>query len=110
MCSLIVAFSAVTAYLGAPGVSAQDTVDGPTLSEQLEATNAAFSQRMPEQMITNINHAVNEVTDTGILDQTIKLGDRAPDFELPDAVGNQVKLSSLLAQGPVILTWYRGNW
>jgi hypothetical protein len=102
--------TAFAASLGSTDLSAQETAGGQSLREQLEETNAAFRERMPEQMITNINHAVNEVADTGILGRAIKLGDRAPDFELPDAVGNQVKLSSLLASGPVILTWYRGNW
>jgi peroxiredoxin len=38
------------------------------------------------------------------------VGDKAPDFTLPDAKGQQVSLASLLQQGPVVLTWYRGGW
>jgi len=110
MCSIIIAGAAFATCLAPAGVLAQDDTGEQTLQEQLEATNAGFTARMPEQMITNINNAVTEVKDTGILENVIKVGDRAPDFELPDAVGNQVKLSSLLAQGPVVLTWYRGNW
>ena len=37
-------------------------------------------------------------------------GDEAPDFELPDAVGGTVRLSDHLAEGPVVLTFYRGTW
>ena len=37
-------------------------------------------------------------------------GDAAPDFSLPDAVGNTVSLYELLRDGPVILAWYRGSW
>jgi peroxiredoxin len=40
----------------------------------------------------------------------LRVGDHAPDFTLPDAYGNDVRLSDLLAQGPVILTFYRGAW
>src|SRR5262249_13450133 len=40
----------------------------------------------------------------------LKVGDRAPDFELPDATGKKVKLSELTARGPVVMTWYRGGW
>ena len=36
----------------------------------------------------------------------LKVGDRAPDFTLPDTDGNPVALSSLLASGPVILAFY----
>jgi peroxiredoxin Q/BCP len=36
----------------------------------------------------------------------LKVGDRAPDFTLPDTEGRPVTLSKLLAQGPVILAFY----
>lgn len=109
-CHLIAAATALITCL-APGVaSAQNDAGDKTLKEQLDATNAEFSSRIPEEMLNSINNAVDEVTKTGILDQVIKEGDRAPDFDLPDSLGNRVKLSSLLAEGPVVLTWYRGNW
>lgn len=37
---------------------------------------------------------------------TLKAGDHAPDFDLPDQDGNTVKLSDLLAEGPVVLYFY----
>ncbi len=37
---------------------------------------------------------------------TLKIGDRAPDFTLPDQSGTPVTLSSLLAAGPVVLFFY----
>lgn len=40
----------------------------------------------------------------------LRVGTRAPDFSLPDAFGRQVRLSERLADGPVILTFYRGAW
>ena len=40
----------------------------------------------------------------------LKLGDVAPDFELPDATGTRVRLDDLLAQGNVIVSFYRGEW
>ncbi|HUR74295.1 MAG TPA: peroxiredoxin [Sporichthya sp.] len=36
----------------------------------------------------------------------MKTGDRAPDFELPDQDGTPRKLSTMLAEGPVVLFWY----
>jgi len=36
----------------------------------------------------------------------LKVGDRAPDFTLPDTEGRPVTLSKLLEQGPVILAFY----
>ncbi len=40
----------------------------------------------------------------------LKVGDTAPDFELPDAMGRTVRLSEMLASGPVVLAFYRGSW
>lgn len=36
----------------------------------------------------------------------LKVGDKAPDFTLPDTEGRQVTLSKLLQEGPVILAFY----
>jgi peroxiredoxin Q/BCP len=36
----------------------------------------------------------------------LKVGDKAPDFTLPDTEGRQVSLSALLQKGPVILAFY----
>jgi len=42
--------------------------------------------------------------------RALGVGDRAPDFELPDATGDTVRLRDLLVDGPVVLTFYRGAW
>ena len=40
----------------------------------------------------------------------LKIGDKAPDFELPNAHGKNVRLSKALENGPVVLVFYRGAW
>jgi peroxiredoxin len=39
-----------------------------------------------------------------------QVGDRAPGFRLPDARGGHVALGELLADGPVVVVFYRGAW
>jgi peroxiredoxin len=39
-----------------------------------------------------------------------KPGDTAPDFTLPDACGQPVSLAATLAEGPVVLAFFRGGW
>jgi peroxiredoxin Q/BCP len=41
-----------------------------------------------------------------VLAAGLKVGDKAPDFTLPDTEGKPVTLSQLLARGPVILAFY----
>ncbi|QWX83009.1 AhpC/TSA family protein [Cellulophaga sp. HaHaR_3_176] len=40
----------------------------------------------------------------------IKVGEKAPDFQLPNPEGKAVSLNTLLSTGPVVVTFYRGNW
>lgn len=43
-------------------------------------------------------------------DPGLKVGELAPDFTLPNAFGELVRLTDILATGPVVLTFYRGAW
>lgn len=40
----------------------------------------------------------------------LNIGDTAPDFELTDAEGTPVRLSSLLGQGPVVVSFYPADF
>ena len=81
-----------------------------TLVAQLEARVAKFKEMAPPERVAAAEGAIANIADSGILDKAINLGDKAPDFTLPDALGNSVSLYEQLAKGPIILTWYRGSW
>jgi peroxiredoxin len=53
---------------------------------------------------------IDRVRTSGILDQALTVGSSAPEFVLPDAFGNEVSLKTLLAKGPVVISFYRGEW
>jgi peroxiredoxin len=40
----------------------------------------------------------------------LSIGDRAPDFSLPNAYGDKISLSDKLKSGPVVIKFYRGEW
>lgn len=40
----------------------------------------------------------------------LEIGQRLPDFELPDQDGQLVKLSEIVGKFPFILSFYRGYW
>ncbi len=87
-----------------------NTSDMESVQAKLDAMKAAFEKQAPPDMVAALSEGVRDVAASGVLQTALKVGDKAPDFELPDAVGKTVKLSNLLADGPVILTWYRGVW
>jgi peroxiredoxin len=39
-----------------------------------------------------------------------QVGQFAPEFTLPDAYGTEISLAGLLSKGPVVLSFYRGEW
>lgn len=41
---------------------------------------------------------------------TLKVGDKAPDFALPNGDGKLVMLSQYTAVSPVVIVFYRGFW
>jgi cytochrome oxidase Cu insertion factor (SCO1/SenC/PrrC family) len=41
---------------------------------------------------------------------SLKVGDKAPEFTLPNADGKPVALSEYTARTPVVLVFYRGYW
>ncbi len=48
--------------------------------------------------------------DSGYEDRALRVGDKAPAFQLPDTEGQSVSSADLLAQGPLVVTFYRGVW
>jgi len=40
----------------------------------------------------------------------LRIGERVPDFALPNQQGEMVRLSDRLSRGPVVLSFYRGVW
>jgi peroxiredoxin len=42
--------------------------------------------------------------------QSLKVGDKAPDFSLPNPDGKSVMLTDYTSRGPVVVIFYRGYW
>jgi peroxiredoxin len=83
--------------------------DAPVRKE-LEEVRAKSSRTAPPERLRAYEQGIEDVRRSGVAEKALKVGDRAPDFELPNATGKKVKLSQLTAQGPVVVTWYRGGW
>lgn len=80
------------------------------LQDQLDARRDAFLEGASPEIIQSQEKALAELQGSGLTDQALNVGDQAPDFTLGDPDGKQVRLSDLLKDGPVVLTWYRGAW
>src|SRR5271157_3292511 len=86
-----------------------DTIH-PSLKAQIEAFQAQSASKIPPEVAERGKARRAQLVQSGIADKSLKAGESAPDFTLPDAYGKPVTLSALLAHGPVVLTFYRGDW
>lgn len=93
-----------------PTATVAAPADAPTLADQLAERQANFEKNAPDERIAATTSALAEIANSGIVEDAINKGDKAPDFTLQNAVGESVNLYSELEKGPVILTWYRGSW
>lgn len=81
-----------------------------SLAERLDEIRAAGAKRIPEDKRAIMGAANKELAESGIMDGVIRVGDQLPPFALPNAFGETIESSELLASGPVVLTAFRGGW
>jgi peroxiredoxin len=80
-----------------------------TLQEQTSAQVEKTRQAKPEYMKA-LDNLIDSASKYEEGKNAIKIGKKAPDFKLPNVDGKIVTLSELLADGAVILSFYRGSW
>jgi AhpC/TSA family len=81
-----------------------------TLGERLDAMREASKARIPPETRAVMQRSVDDLRASGITSRIARVGGAAPDFTLPNSEGRLVGLKELLAQGPVVLSFYRGRW
>ncbi len=82
----------------------------PSIQAQVDEMQQQAAGRIPPEVAARNQARRERLIATGIANQSLHMGETAPDFTLPDAYGKPVTLSDLLKTGPVILTFYRGDW
>ena len=86
------------------------TTESPSLRAELESFQKQFQAGTPKEIVELFAAKTAALAKTGVVQSAVQVGDQAPTFALPDAQGTTVRLQDLLAQGPVVLTFYRGGW
>ncbi len=81
-----------------------------TLSEQLRDFRSEFERTAPAGRPALYEAKINELRANFSIQNTIGVGDPAPEFKLPSAHGHVVSLSDVLKSGPAVVTFYRGGW
>lgn len=81
-----------------------------TLTQDLEQLKTQLRTKQPEEAKVIMDKATEDLANSGIIDRSLKVGDKIPNFTLPNAVGKTVEMQSLLTNGPVVIAFYRGQW
>lgn len=81
-----------------------------SLKAELDAVWSDVQAACPKDVLDTMRRADLDLAASGVTDRALMSGDRAPDFVLPNVDGRSVRLSALLAEGPVVLAFYRGGW
>ena len=80
------------------------------LRQTIAEYDAAKAQRVPAPVLQTMAEATRQLETLGITDRSLKTGDRVADFVLPNHLGEPRRLTEMLADSVVVLSFYRGGW
>ncbi|EEA04508.1 alkyl hydroperoxide reductase/ Thiol specific antioxidant/ Mal allergen [Burkholderia sp. H160] len=86
-----------------------------SLQERLDAFKATFESglppyNVPRSVVDSLHRATDELIESGVVERAKKVGDVAPGFILKDPDHRPISSRKLIADGPLVLTFYRGVW
>ena len=81
-----------------------------SLQDKLDTYKAGFLKQVPADVLAVMTGATEDLRNSGILDATIKVGDTLPPFTLKSQSGEDVSSADLLAKGPLVISYFRGDW
>jgi hypothetical protein len=81
-----------------------------TLAEKLESLKKGAETRFSAEAWTTMHRATEDLRKSGIAERVVNIGQKAPAFGLPNQRGEMVSSQALLANGPLVVSFYRGVW
>ena len=81
-----------------------------TLARQTRKTLEDFMTALAADQQQAVGSAFQELLASTVAADAKNVGDKASFFELPNVRGGTLNIESALAQGPVVLSFYRGSW
>jgi len=81
-----------------------------SLQDEIQALMGELGKKVPAEMMAKVGAFIGRLANDGVTMNARKVGDVAPSFALESASGRTVALADSLANGPVIVTFYRGEW
>jgi len=86
-----------------------NNIPGTRLADRIAGFNADLAKQAPDG-VKALTAEIENVVRSGAGSKALNVGEMAPDFTLPDATGRSISLAALRQTGPVVVTFYRGQW
>lgn len=84
--------------------------DAPMLAPELASLRQHFATALPVDVRRAMDDATAMLVASGQVRRALQPGQCIVDFVLPDALGRPVASMALRAGGPLLITFYRGEW
>ena len=81
-----------------------------TLQERLDELKAESADKLTPEAKAAVKEGMNELKERQLTERALKAGDTAPGFTLPNARGSGIRSQTFLAQGPLVISFFRGKW
>ena len=82
----------------------------PSYTEGLQELRSNLAGMLPQESLQVFDNDAEQLKDAFVNILKIKTGDKAPDFTLSNAVGENINLYDRLKSNRVVLVFYRGTW
>ncbi|MEM7548958.1 MAG: peroxiredoxin-like family protein [Bacteroidota bacterium] len=82
----------------------------PSYKDGLKELRKNLGQMLPPEALKKFDNDADGLAEAHKSVLKINVGDKAPDFSLVNAVGKNIRLSDLLINNKVVITFYRGTW
>jgi peroxiredoxin len=80
------------------------------LADRLLFKTAEIQRDLPELYYRTLRKSVAYLRDSGLFDGALAVGEALPPFRLQNADGQFVDSADLLAKGPLVVSFFRGDW
>lgn len=80
------------------------------LADNIKSFQDELIPTIPEDTLKTLMSELQTLIAAGIAEKSINKGSTFPDFSLPNANNESHSLDSLLSNGPLVLSFYRGAW
>ena len=81
-----------------------------SLQAKLDEYKDNFQKTAPADILQQMHQATNDLRESGILEEVLKKGHKAPHFALENGANKIVRSEDILSQRFMVLTFYRGRW